>query len=99
MFNLNGLQPAAVTNISLCFGLTITILVYSFAGASARLDPTHSSDRSIEQSRSRTFRFYIKYRHFRGKHQPVRFALLGFNMYCKYRSRAFMSVGMGPSVV
>ena len=33
MFNLNGLQPAAVTNISLCFGLTITILVYSFAGA------------------------------------------------------------------
>lgn len=32
MFNLNGQQPAAVTNISLCFGLTITILVYSFAG-------------------------------------------------------------------
>lgn len=34
MMNLNGLQPAAVTNIALCFGLTITILVYSFAGAS-----------------------------------------------------------------
>jgi hypothetical protein len=34
MFNLNGQQPAAVTNISLCFGLTITILVYSFAGTS-----------------------------------------------------------------
>ena len=28
MFNLNGQQPAAVTNISLCFGLTITILVF-----------------------------------------------------------------------
>jgi len=40
MFNLNGLQPAAVTNISLCFGLTITVLVYSFAGISgANLNP------------------------------------------------------------
>lgn len=40
MFNLNGLQPAAVTNISLCFGLTITILVYSFAGAPPRYPTT-----------------------------------------------------------
>jgi glycerol uptake facilitator-like aquaporin len=40
MFNLNGLQPAAVTNIALCFGLTITVLVYSFAGISgANLNP------------------------------------------------------------
>jgi MIP family channel proteins len=40
MFNLNGMQPAAVTNISLCFGLTITILVYSFAGISgANINP------------------------------------------------------------
>lgn len=65
MFNLNGLQPAAVTNIALCFGLTITVLVYCFAGT--HLLPTEA----LGPLRLPIFSSH-PFRHLRGQHQPGR---------------------------